>query len=187
MEAGSHGRLKVLPDLGDAVGWVERLQLLELNIAISTRTEVMSRDLSEVESLISDVSGEEKLVTQSTARLEHARIRYAEAQEEESSVLSRMAIPTLVSVPSGGVLWNVGERLEAMYIAETGCFEEYRPTMLAPVRKYHRGAWIGYNFVRDQIQTETCCTASQDSTLLCYPLSSTLQEESRISSLLQDL
>jgi hypothetical protein len=173
MESGLHGRLKVILDLEGAVGWIERLQLLELSIDISSKNPQVDQDSqSEVASLISEHFGEGQLDRNRLIRLERARRKYFETQELETAIITQMGMPTIVTVTKGSILWNVGELLEAIYIVEAGCFEEYQPTLLEPVRRYHRGSWMHFDLVQDHQQTQTSCIACQDCTLRCYSLSS---------------
>lgn len=170
LEAKCQGRIKVLPKLCDAIGWINRLQLMDLTLEQldDTRTKT-PETISESASLLSLESGESKSQARRSNRLERARGRYLRVLQQETALLELIKSESLIDIQTGVALWHPGEKLEGVYIVEYGCIEEYSPLALEPTRRFHRGAWIGLEHVLNGDITLTTCIASMASRVRMIP------------------
>lgn len=170
MEANCRGRIKLLPKLCEAIGWVNRLQLMDLTLEqMEAAAYEPGQAISESASLLSLESGELKGHARRSGRVDRARARYQRLLEQEQALLSLIESKNLIDIQASMVLWHPGERLEGVYIVEFGCLEEYCPQSLEPIRRYHRGAWIGLEQVLNGDITLTTCVAAMASQVRMVP------------------
>jgi CRP-like cAMP-binding protein len=89
--------------------------------------------------------------------------------EQENALFELIVTESQIDIQTGMALWHPGERLEGVYIVEYGCIEEYSPLGLEPIRRFHRGAWIGLEQVLNSDITLTTCIASVTSRVRIIP------------------
>lgn len=166
--------VKVVPSLIDAVVWIDRIMMLELDIDLVRAPPAMDESEADLESSQAPLIPHHTIpfYTNHSALLSAARNKSVAFAALEAACLESFGPLETVTVPAGTILWHPQERLRAIYILTSPASRIVEFCGPQQQRRRWGGgrAWIGVREVMDPVAaTETTCVVLTDCRVMILP------------------
>jgi hypothetical protein len=180
--------VKVVPSLIDAVVWIDRIMMLELDIDLVGAPPADEPEEADLESSRAPLITHDTIsfYTTHSALLSAARNKSVAFAALEAACLESIGSLESVTVPAGTILWHPQERLKAIYIltSPASLIVEFCGPQQQRRRWGGGRAWIGGREVMDPVAaTETTCVVLTECRVMILPDALAHRHASAIRSL----